>query len=151
MIIHQSDYESVWLKINNEGDYELNNIPFYVYGVSKGDVLAFQKKDEFVVSSILKNNGHSTMSIYMNVKHQKNDVIYALQLLGGFTNSAITSPLFSLDIPSEVSFAAIDRFLKEKMKEGILDYEDVCLQHAGIDTERIKQCKALIYSTLIIK
>ncbi|WP_265182578.1 DUF4265 domain-containing protein [Cronobacter sakazakii] len=44
MIIHQSDYESVWLKINNEGDYELNNIPFYVYGVSKGDVLAFQKK-----------------------------------------------------------------------------------------------------------
>ncbi|EOE6917877.1 hypothetical protein ACKS9G_004382, partial [Cronobacter turicensis] len=37
------NYESVCLKINNEGDYELNSIAFYVYGVSKGEVLAFQK------------------------------------------------------------------------------------------------------------
>lgn len=84
------------------------------------------------------------MRIFMNVEHRKNDVIYALQVLGGFTNSAVTSPLFSLDIPPEISFAAIDRFLKEKMNEGILDYEDACLQHVGIDAERIKQCKALI-------
>jgi len=149
-ILNNSAFDSQYIKatyhLNQDDDgYELDNIPFFVYGVSKGDVLAFQKnKDEFVASSVLKNNGHSTMRMYMNVEHRKNAVIYALQLLGGFTNSAVTSPLFSLDIPPEISFAAIDRFLKEKMNEGILDYEDACLQHAGIDAERIKQCKALI-------
>ncbi|WP_420025961.1 DUF4265 domain-containing protein [Cronobacter dublinensis] len=37
-------YESVWLKRNSNGEYELDNIPLYIYGVSKGDVITFQKK-----------------------------------------------------------------------------------------------------------
>ncbi len=138
------NYESVWLKKNEQGEYELDNIPFYIYGVSKCDVLAFQEnKGEFVVSGVLRNNGHSTMRVYMNVEEQKINVISALQLLGGVTNSANASPLFGLDIPPSVSISDIDLFLKDKLDEGILDYEDACLQHTGIDEKRLKECKAL--------
>ncbi|EPN9366106.1 DUF4265 domain-containing protein [Cronobacter muytjensii] len=60
-------YESVWLQRNSNGEYELDNIPLYIYGVSKGDVITFQKSnDEYVVSGIAKRKGHSTLRIYIN-------------------------------------------------------------------------------------
>ncbi|EOI5800021.1 DUF4265 domain-containing protein [Cronobacter dublinensis] len=137
-------YESVWLKRNGNGEYELDNIPLYIYGVSKGDVITFQKSnDEYVVGGIAKRKGHSTLRIYINEAQQKESVISALQSLGGHIGTSASAALFSLDIPSDIPFLRIDAFLKSKYDDGILDYEDACLQHSDIDPIRVSECESV--------
>lgn len=137
-------YESVWLKRNSNGEYELDNIPLYIYGVSKGDVITFQKSnDEYVVSGIAKRKGHSTLRIYINEAQQKENVVSALQSLGGHIGTSASAALYSLDIPSDIPFLRIDAFLKSKYDDGILDYEDACLQHGDIDPIRVSECESV--------
>ncbi len=136
-------FESAWLKKSN-GVYVLDNIPTYVYGVSKLDEISFHDEHgELIVDSIQKRNGNSTLRAYVFNSNLLNNIIMEIQAMGAFTSSAKDSNYFSIDIPHNISFDTIDEYLSKLAGNDILDYEDACLQHPSIDPQRRYECEQL--------
>lgn len=136
-------FESVWLKKKN-GLYVLDNIPTYVYGVSKLDEISFHDEHgELIVDGVRKKNGNSTLRAYVFDSTHLNDILIKIQEMGAFTASSKNSTYFSIDIPHNISFELIDGYLSELSDNNILDYEDACLQHPSIDPQRRCECEQL--------
>ncbi|MCY4763328.1 DUF4265 domain-containing protein [Klebsiella aerogenes] len=138
-------YESIWVKKDIDGDYVLDNIPTYIYGVSKSDKISFHDENgELIVDGIKNRNGHSTLRVYVFDKANLIGIINKIRELGANTSSSSTSTYFSIDITPDISFDLIDSYLSGLLSNEILDYEDACLQHPNIDIQRKHECESLI-------
>src|SRR5262245_3626053 len=56
--------ETLWAQRVGDNEYEIDNIPFYVRGVSAGDIVSVSEKEgALVFQSVLKDSGHSTIRV----------------------------------------------------------------------------------------
>ncbi|QIQ21436.1 DUF4265 domain-containing protein [Zophobihabitans entericus] len=139
-----TDYESIWTKKNNENHYIIDNIPFYIYGISKGDSVIFHlEQGEYFVSKITQRGGHSTFRVYVFNQKNLNSILKKIQQLGCFTSSSTNSTYFSLDVPPSIDLSIIDNYLSNLTISGIIEYEDACIQHKGISKNRKLECESL--------
>lgn len=58
--------ETVWAEALGKERYRLDNSPFYVYGVSYGDVVvAKSEQGQLVFAGVAERGGHSTYRIFL--------------------------------------------------------------------------------------
>jgi len=136
--------EAIWGERVGVNQYQVDNIPYYVYGVSKGDVVKVENiSGEHVVSGVIMRGGHSTLRVYVEEQRRKSEVVQAIAERGGVCSVSSEFSLFPVDIPPEVDFRAIDEYLSSIADDELISYEDACLQHLGIDSSRVLECFAL--------
>lgn len=128
--------ESVWGIYQGDNCYVVDNTPYYIYGVSKGD-------GELVVTHVTKQGGHSTIRVYANNPEKKSEIIDKLKELGASCVSNKELSLFSVDIPASCVFSGIDEYLSAISDGENIAYEDACLQHPGISSVRLEECLSL--------
>ena len=64
--------ESLWGIQEGDNTYEIDNTPYYVYGVSKGDwVLTRAESGELIATTIVKQGGHSTIRVFASDQKEK--------------------------------------------------------------------------------
>lgn len=137
-------FESLWGIQKEEHLYQVDNTPYYLYGVSKGDwVLAHADENELIADSVAKQAGHSTVRVFASRKEDKLAIKENLQRLGAVCSITSELSLFSVDIPPHVSFTAIDAYLSSITDDETIAYEDACLQHATLDASRLAECASL--------
>jgi len=138
------EFESMWGMFLDESSCVVDNVSYYVYGVSKGDTVAIENVDsELFVSSVIARGGHSTLRVFAEDPDTKASLIFELKLLGAQCSVTRGLSLFAVDIPPEIDFAKIDTFLASRCDGEHLAYEDACLQHGGIDGDRVRECEML--------
>ncbi|UVK82391.1 DUF4265 domain-containing protein [Pseudomonas sichuanensis] len=136
--------EAIWGERVGVNQYKVDNVPYYVYGVSKGDVVKVENiNGEYVVSEVVIQGGHSTLRVYVEEKRRKLEVVQAIAERGGVCSVSSEFSLFPVDIPPEVDFRTIDEYLNSIADDEFISYEDACLQHLGIDSSRVLECFAL--------
>ena len=123
------DVETLWA-LPVEGGYRLDNIPFYAREVAWGDVVRAIPDDEgwLRFEALVVPSGHSTVRLWFARACDVLGVRNALRELGCGSELDLDR-LVAVDIPAEVDYARIRRFLDEKEKEGVLEYEEGCIAH----------------------
>ncbi|WP_310634468.1 DUF4265 domain-containing protein [Paraburkholderia sp.] len=137
-------YESLWAIRQMQGSYVIDNMPYYIYGVSKGDAVAVDQLDgDHFASFVVSRGGHSTLRVFVDELSSRNSIIDNLIELGAKCSSSKGLSLFVVDIPPEVDFKEIDSFLLSRCDDEHVAYEDACLQHDGIEQARLQECADL--------
>ncbi|MFJ4344794.1 DUF4265 domain-containing protein [Pseudomonas sp. NPDC089401] len=105
-------FESVWGVQVGPNQYKVDNVPVYVYGVSKGDVVKIEQVDgESVVTDLLYRSGHYTLRVFVEDQDLKAQVVKDITARGGRCSVSSAFSLFSVDLPPEVDFQAVDSYL----------------------------------------
>ncbi|MDX5592388.1 DUF4265 domain-containing protein [Pseudovibrio sp. SPO723] len=114
--------------------YRLENTPFLAKGVSNGDeVAAVHSKRGLVFSKVLKHSGHSTFRIL--VEESVTPTEFQQQWLKlerlGCTCEDVEGdiPLFSVDVPPNVTLEKVLSILDEGHERGIWTYEEGHIGH----------------------
>ena len=124
-----ADWEHLWA-IQQGSWYEIDNIPFFVKGVSVGDVVSVhQKNGELVFDEIIKFGGHSTIRVVMFNAASGYSLRCKLENLGCATEGSHLPNLFSVDVPPEVNYSEVIDLLIEATEKEDIDYEEASIQH----------------------
>lgn len=121
--------ETIWAETKGPGLFMVSNIPFYVYGVSFGDVVSGRPAGDRNASvgflAVHEHSGHSTYRVLLRSEissaqfelHRRR-----LEALGcGFES---VGRLYSVDVPAETDIHATYQCLEAGERAGVWDFEE---------------------------
>ena len=120
--------ESLWVKPLGNDMYELDNVPFYAYGLNLGDVVRAEQIESSLKPQVVEvhsRSGHATLRVFFP-KHLQNDrQAEILDSLAphGVTAERATRSLVALDLAPGSSMSEVRRMLDELESDGLLSYE----------------------------
>lgn len=124
-------YESLWAVEVGPGEFQVDNIPFYVRGISSGDIVAADRDVEghLHFKSLIRSSGNSVFRLYV---FDEGRVPELRKLLGGLGYESELSQIPNL-IAVEISASKpIHPFLDlivQKSEQGQLEYQEGALRH----------------------
>jgi len=125
-----ADLESLWGRSLANNLFQIDNIPFFVRGVSCEDIVAVQAigKDLYF-KEIVHTSGHSTVRIIVYDENQTQPLRQSLRDYGCSSELSHISTLISVDIPPEIELSKIIDFLAQGEKQEIWGYEEASIRH----------------------
>ena len=122
--------ENMHAVLVGEDLYCLDNSPFYVYGVSFGDIVYAPMNDgRPVFSKVKEHRGHSTYRVRLPVGKSHSDFAQhwqSLEQLGcTFEGSGVSAQrLYAIDVPPSSDVAAIYKILEDGEYAGWWKFEE---------------------------
>jgi len=125
-----ADLESLWGLTLNDNLFQIDNIPFFIKGISLKDVVAVQKvESDLYFKEIVQASGHSTVRVIVFDDKQIQPLRQSLRDYGCSNELSHLSVLISVDIPPEIELSKIIAFLAQGMKQEIWEYEEASIRH----------------------
>jgi Domain of unknown function (DUF4265) len=123
------EVETIWAVPVAKG-YRVDNIPFYVRGVAWGDVVhvTVEEDGQLRYEGIVDPSGHSTIRLWFSNAADVPNVRKSLREIGCGSELDLER-LVAVDIPADVRYSDVLKFLDEKESVGILEYEEGCTGH----------------------
>ncbi len=133
---HGCSTETLWAEKVGEDQYRLDNTPFYVKGVSFGDIITAKEKQGFLkYESVLKRGGHSTYRIIIDhakvpinkfQNYWKHFSELACTYEGGpeFRSKDKNLKIYAIDVHPEVKLDQVYAKLQKGEHEGIWEFEE---------------------------
>jgi hypothetical protein len=123
--------ESLWAKRLSNGNFELDNIPFYVYEIASGDEISaeIQSDGKFWFSSLIRSKGNSVFRIIVNDDDKLNFVRQSLLDLGCPSEVNQHARLIALEVVVDQDISPLLRFLMTNKNSGYFDFEEGVLRH----------------------
>ena len=131
--------EYLWALEVGVGRYRIDNIPFFVNGVSCFDIVSAVKDTDGVFHGdhLLEGKGHSTIRVILldcpsagSIQTRSKELRNALKVRGCLTEQSHVSGLISVDIPPEADFQDLRSFLQKGSDDGLWDFEEAAIAHA---------------------
>ena len=124
---HDHATESVWAISRGEDLYEIDNVPFYIYGISYKDTVRARKAYSlFEFQKVEKRGGHSTYRIFLvndSTRHRFGEYWKPLEQLGCFYEEG-TEILVAVDVPPVADIYKAYDALQKGETDGIWDFEE---------------------------
>jgi hypothetical protein len=129
-----SGAERLWAKRISQNQYQIENIPFYVKGLSFGDIVEAKEisEDVYEFIRIQKHSGHTTFRIFVSEdvsdkERVLQNILKDLNSLGAQTEGMEGSSLTAIDLPPTTDISKVGQYLNDKYKAGLLDYEEAAI------------------------
>jgi Domain of unknown function (DUF4265) len=130
---HGSSTETLWAVCVGEGLRKVDNIPFFTFGISLGDIIKTivdsDGFEEFV--SVVKKSGHSTYRLILCGEAIPEDRLQILDSMGCLYEvgefGKVT--LVSISIPPESDIVEIYKTLEAGASDGVWDFEESNFEH----------------------
>lgn len=117
----------MWALPVNSHHYRLENIPFYLYGVSYLDIVSTKRiESNNVFDGVIERGGHSTYRIFLVGEQEPERFTEnwsTLRVLGCFYERA-TDYLVAVDVPPESDIYQVYAALEQGEKLGVWDFEE---------------------------
>lgn len=125
-----SDYERLWAIPLPNGNYLIDNIPFYVIGISVEDEVLTEVKDgELYFKELIKPSGISTFRLIPSDPSMSGKVRSDVKELGGMSEYSQELGLIAVEIPASISIQPFLDYIMEEQENGVLDFEEGALRH----------------------
>ena len=127
--------ENLWAMALGSNRYRIDNIPFYVYGISLNDVVRAEETDgRLVFCEVVSRSGHSTYRVLIKDSAGINSADFkgrwrALEELG-CTREIAKSRWIAIDIPPETDVLSVYRFLEAGEEQGVWTFEEGYCGHS---------------------
>jgi len=121
--------ESVWA-IKEGDNYRIDNIPFLAPNIALNDIISVEEEDgALYFDSLVEPSGHTTLQIVVFDESNVSGIVKELERFGCSWEGSHLKTLISVDVPKDVDYAPIKKYLVENEKENILSYKEACLSH----------------------
>lgn len=128
--------ESLWAKPLGGDLYEVDNIPFYAYGINYKDIVraaAREANTKPQVEEVVNASGHKTLRFFF-AEHVSTDTqhetLHALRQTG-LSFERAGERYVAVDVPPHVDYAATCSELDRLEGAGVLEYETCEIRVAG--------------------
>ena len=121
--------EGLWAEQLSEDTFRLDNIPWFVSGVSCGDIVRALPCDngEHIFDSVLERGGHATYRIILNdkVNSEAEDVrsFFSIMKRLGCVYEGQDGRAYSVDVPPEADRPEVDLMMRAAQGMGCWTYE----------------------------
>lgn len=123
--------EGVWCTLTPDGNFRVDNLPFYVPGLALGDTVSAEEEDGVLFATgVVAQAGHSTLRIAFFDESVVEGVRSTLQAMGCAWESMKGGSFTTVDVPPDVVYADVLAFLSTLADADELDYEESCIQHS---------------------
>ncbi|KXX67038.1 DUF4265 domain-containing protein [Flammeovirga sp. SJP92] len=120
--------ESLWAKPLGKDLYQIDNVPFYAYGLNLYDTVRAVKHEEngvFEIKELVQTSGHQTFRIYFE-EHFPNEkrleLLESMKTLG-VSFEGLNATYFSLDVSPNGEYDEVYDYLDELMDDNIIGFE----------------------------
>lgn len=121
------EIESMWVTPCEKG-YMIDNIPFYAKGVAYKDVMSTKKiDDDLYADKLLSASHHSTVRIWFVNEKLVASARQELKTMGCGSEISDSPRLVAVDIPPNIEYGLIKKYLDDGELSGKWDYEEACL------------------------
>jgi Domain of unknown function (DUF4265) len=125
-----ADCESLWAVDLGDNTYQIDNIPFYVVGLSSNDIVTAQiSSGQLEFSKILVQSDHSTLRVVVFEKSLTDTLREQFKKIGCDTEAHGAANLLAVDIPSTVNYKKVSEILSMYVDIGKIDFEESALRH----------------------
>ena len=123
------DVESVWAT-KEGGYYRINNIPFFAPNIALDDLVSAEVEDDALYfDSLIEPSGHSTVQMIIFNEDEVMQIGKDLEALGCTWEGSHIKTLISVDIPKEVHYTTVKKYLENGEKGARWSYREACLVH----------------------
>lgn len=126
---HKQSAETLWVISLGNNSYQVDNIPILAKGISYGDIVYSNKKDDgfLIYDKILKKSGNCTYRIIFDEKIRKNEkefdkYIKKLSKYGEYESGVLN--IIGFNIKNKELVYKFYEILEELEEKGILDFEE---------------------------
>jgi hypothetical protein len=117
--------EGIWVVPRGDRDYQVDNIPFFVKGVSWLDIVTgTMKNGELWFEKVAAWGGHRTLRVIVFDASQMATVLADLHTLGCGSEVSHLPQLAAVDIPPKIDPAPVRALLRAGREKGTMDYEE---------------------------
>lgn len=125
-----SDYERLWATPLPNGNYAIDNIPFFVMGISSEDEVSVRKDGEkLFFKELVKPSGISTFRLIPSDQSMIAKVREDVKSLGGRSEYNQHVGLIAVEIPAEQSIDEFLSYIVDEQEQGRLDFQEGALRH----------------------
>ncbi|WP_337244746.1 DUF4265 domain-containing protein [Luteimonas sp. gir] len=125
-----SDYERLWATPLPSGNYLIDNIPFFVMGLSAGDEVSVKNEgDELFFDRLIKPSGASTFRIIPVDPSDSENLRDDIKALGCSSEYNQHVGLIAAEVPASRSIQPFLDYIVERQERGIIDVEEGALRH----------------------
>ncbi|HKN58641.1 MAG TPA: DUF4265 domain-containing protein [Gemmatimonadaceae bacterium] len=122
------DVESMWAVPVGNDSYRLDNVPFFVRGVSSEDIVRAKREDGVLFfSGLVEAGGHSTVRVLIWNRDEMQVVRDELRAMGCSSEGTNIPGLVAVDIPPSVRYADVREFLMAGEQNGRWEFEEGCI------------------------
>ncbi|KLD73587.1 DUF4265 domain-containing protein [Xanthomonas hyacinthi] len=122
--------EGLWSRLLPNGNFVIDNIPFYVAGISSEDEIEAESIDgELRFKKLLKPSGISTFWLILADPETNAKVRAHLEYLGCKSEYNQYIGLIAVEIPSSTPIHPFLDYIMEEKENGTLDFEESALRH----------------------
>jgi hypothetical protein len=119
--------EWLWAEPLGPGRYRLESVPFFAYGLSRGDVVRGGEGELPRMDDVERKGGHRTLRVALDPdfdleRAEVRTLTDELEKLGCGIES-LPPHLFALDVPPELDVAEVVRRLQAPFRDGVLIWE----------------------------
>jgi hypothetical protein len=121
-------FEQLWARQLSEDQFEVCCIPFFIYNLALGDVVATSSKAgrKYVVAKVVRPSGRYVFRVWFGRSFQPRDeIVGELEALGSLVEWSSRS-LLAVDAVDGEHAQPVADFLAEREKTGHLFYETGC-------------------------
>lgn len=124
-------FESLWAFPLNNGNYIIDNIPFFIYGIAAGDeISALNIEQEFFFDKLIRHSGSSVFRVFSK-QHEKIDEIRKKFIeLNCSSEYNEQFNLIAIEIKKEIDIFPLLSYLVTSQELGKLDFEEAVLHHS---------------------
>lgn len=126
--------ENLWCMRIDERRFRVDNIPFFVKGVSYGDVVSVAEDENGNLNfvEVIEERGHSTFRVIINDELDDQqppeirirELAAELEELGCATSISPPPELLAIDIPPTVSITKVQEMLSDGEARDLWSYEE---------------------------
>ena len=125
-----TDAEIVWAYKLSGGTYRIDNIPFYIRGISSDDEIAVDIKDDVVFfRELITPSGNSTFRLLVSDPEKSDQIRGDLGRLGCLVEFNKNVALLAVEIPGALSIEPFLEYVMFAQQRDELDIEEGALRH----------------------
>jgi hypothetical protein len=125
-----SDYERLWAVPLPNGNYRIDNIPFFVMGISAEDEVSVESEgEELFFKELVKPSGISTFRVIPSDQSMSGKVRADIAALDGKSEFNQEVGVIAVEIPAASRIHPFMDYIVEEQEKGVLDFEEGALRH----------------------
>lgn len=123
--------ESLWCQPQDGGCYRIENIPFFLEGLSYGDLVTIREVEDepnvYLINEIIEQSGYSTIWVLVKERAGGMAVIDALATQGCTREGGVFPDLYAISVPPTVDLQDVVNQLDAAAHAGLIeaDYPSV--------------------------
>ena len=123
-------WETLWAYETEPGHYCIDNIPFYVDGVSSGDVVSAEHDgQQLLFKKMIRSSSNTVFRLYISDPKLVQQVRDEFRAIGCASELSNIPQLIAVEVPGDISFGPVAVLLEKGEEANRFEYDEGVFRH----------------------